>query len=275
MKKIALITYQSKARNAEHYNLHQRFLAIVTEEFATKYNVAPLRVKYQELFAKEDKVYLYNKAFEDTEALTKKDAERDNRQRYFNLTLQSKTFSPDADEAETARKLMFVVKPFLDAAGKPDAENTALLDNMIKKLQSEEVAGWVQTLGLTQTVADLQRLNTEYAELYSHRAEEKRVRTITESLGQLRPQVDKAAEVMFEAISALYLVNALTEKDATKEAEIGAVIDAVNAEIVQFSETLSRRGAGAKIDPDDDSPLIPDTPKEPEGGGEDDRPVIE
>ena len=58
--------------------------------------------------------------------------------------------------------------------------------------------------------------------------------------------------------------------------EIGAVIDAVNAEIVQFSETLSRRGVGkkAKVEPDD-KPIIP--PEEGGGGdgGGSDRPEIE
>ena len=53
--------------------------------------------------------------------------------------------------------------------------------------------------------------------------------------------------------------------------EVGAVIDAVNAEIVQFAETLSRRGIGkkAKVEPDD-KPVTP-----PEEGGGGDRPEIE
>lgn len=58
--------------------------------------------------------------------------------------------------------------------------------------------------------------------------------------------------------------------------EVGAVIDAVNAEIVQFAETLSRRGIGkkAKVEPDDK----PVTPPEEGGGGSGgggDRPEIE
>ena len=82
---------------------------------------------------------------------------------------------------------------------------------------------------------------------------------------------DEAARKLFEAINALYLVNELVDKDQSKETEIGAVIDAVNAEIVQFSETLSRRGVGkkAKVEPDD-KPIIP-----PEEGGGGDRPEIE
>ena len=128
-------------------------------------------------------------------------------------------------------------------------------------------------MGLTEVVASLKTANDEFAELYSRRADEKRVRTVTETLLQVRPQVDDAARKLFEAINAIYMVSEVIEKDAAKMAAIGAVIDAINAEIVQFSETLSRRGIGskAKVDPDD-KPLIP---PEEGGGGEDDRPVIE
>ena len=90
---------------------------------------------------------------------------------------------------------------------------------------------------------------------------------------QVRPLVDEAARKLFEAINAVYMVSEVVEEDAAKMAAVGAVVDAVNAEIVQFSETLSRRGIGSKtkVGPDD-KPLIP---PEGGGGGEEDRPVIE
>lgn len=273
MKKIPEILYLKSARNAEHYNLQEALLKVVSISFATEYKLTELRDSYMSLFEKEDSIYLQNQAFTDTKDLSDKDAARDRLFRLVKLTIQSKELSLTAAEATAGSKLAFVMKPYKQAASKPDAENTAMVSDFVKKLQSDEYSSYVQTLGLTEIVASLKTANDEFAELYSHRADEKRVRTVTENLLQIRPQVDDAARKLFEAINAIYMVSEVIEKDAAKTAAIGAVIDAVNAEIVQFSETLSRRGIGSKVKVDpDDKPVIP---PEEGGGGEDDRPVIE
>lgn len=274
MKKIPEILYLKSARNAEHYNLQEALLKAVSTSFAAEYKLTELRDSYASLFDKEDSIYLQNKAFADTKELSDKDAVRDRLFRLVKLTIQSKQLSLIPAEVAAGDKLAFAMKPYSTAASKPDAENTAMVSDFVKKLQSDEYSSYVQTLGLTEVVASLKTANDEFAELYSRRADEKRVRTVTETLLQIRPQVDDAARKLFEAINAIYMVSEMIEKDAAKTAAIGAVIDAINAEIVQFSETLSRRGIGskAKVNPDDDRPVIP---PEEEGGGEDDRPVIE
>ena len=274
MKKIPEILYLKSARNAEHYNLHEALLKAVSTSFAAEYKLTELRDSYASLFDKEDSIYLQNKAFADTKELSDKDAVRDRLFRLVKLTIQSKQLSLIPAEVAAGDKLAFAMKPYSTAASKPDAENTAMVSDFVKKLQSDEYSSYVQTLGLTEVVASLKTANDEFAELYSRRADEKRVRTVTETLLQIRPQVDDAARKLFEAINAIYMVSEMIEKDAAKTAAIGAVIDAINAEIVQFSETLSRRGIGskAKVNPDDDRPVIP---PEEGGSGEDDRPVIE
>lgn len=274
MKKIPEILYLKSARNAEHYNLQEALLKAVSTSFAAEYKLTELRDSYASLFDKEDSIYLQNKAFADTKELSDKDAVRDRFFRLVKLTIQSKQLSLIPAEVAAGDKLAFAMKPYSTAASKPDAENTAMVSDFVKKLQSDEYSSYVQTLGLTEVVASLKTANDEFAELYSRRADEKRVRTVTETLLQIRPQVDDAARKLFEAINAIYMVSEMIEKDAAKTAAIGAVIDAINAEIVQFSETLSRRGIGskAKVNPDDDRPVIP---PEEGGGGEDDRPVIE
>lgn len=274
MKKIPEILYLKSARNAEHYNLQEALLKAVSTSFAAEYKLTELRDSYMSLFEKEDSIYLQNKAFADTKELSDRDAVRDRFFRLVKLTIQSKQLSLIPAEVAAGDKLAFAMKPYSTAASKPDAENTAMVSDFVKKLQSDEYSSYVQTLGLTEVVASLKTANDEFAELYSRRADEKRVRTVTETLLQIRPQVDDAARKLFEAINAIYMVSEMIEKDAAKTAAIGAVIDAINAEIVQFSETLSRRGIGskAKVNPDDDRPVIP---PEEGGGGEDDRPVIE
>lgn len=275
MKQIPKINYLTQARNAEHYNLYLQTLKIITADFATNYKLTVLRNACAAAFDAEDDAYLQSRAFADTKEIDEKDAVRDKRFRFIFLTTESKELSLVEAEAQAAMKVAFAIAPYTGAASKPFAENTAMVEDMVKKLQSAEYASYVQTLGLTDAVVALKTANDDFVNSFSRRADEKRVRSVSDNLKKLRPVTDEAARKLFDAINALYLVNELVDKDQAKETAIGAVIDAVNAEIVQFSETLSRRGVGkkAKVEPDD-KPIIPPE----EGGGESgggDRPEIE
>lgn len=276
MKKIPAIAYLQRARNAEHYNLQEALLKAISAQFASKYKLDPLRNAYQTLFEKEDAIFLQTRAFADTKELSEKDAVRDRYLRLFKATLLSKELGLSEEDAEAAKRVSYAFDPYTDAAARPDAENTAMVSDMVKKLQSDTYAADLAKLGLTEIVAALKKANDEFAESYSRRADEKRIRRMNESLLEIRPQVDEAAAKLFEAINALYLVNEAIEKDVEKSAEIGAVINAVNAQIVQFSETLSRRGAGkkVKVQPDDKPDITDPTPTPPDQGGSD-RPEIE
>lgn len=273
MKHIPKINYLSQSRNAEHYNLYLQTLNNVSEDFANKYKISPFRDKLVAAFKEEDEAYLQTQAFANTDEIYEKDAASDDRFRYVWLSVQSKLLSPVKAEAEAAKKVTFEIKVYAGAFSKPFAENIAMVTDMVKKLQSDELVPSVQALGLTDAVEALKKANEEFIDIYSRRADEKRVRSVTDNLKKIRPEVDKSAREMFEAINALFLVNELVEKDTAKASELGAVIDAVNAHIVEFSTTLSRRGVGkkAKIEPDD-KPIITDPDPTPP---EDDRPVIE
>ncbi|WP_455638780.1 DUF6261 family protein [Parabacteroides sp.] len=277
MKQISKINYLTQARNAEHYNLYTQVLNIITPVFCTKYKLTAQRDALAAAFDAEDEAYLQSRSFADTKEIEEKDAVRDKRFRFITLTTDSKALSLVPAEAEAAAKVAFAIDPYKGAASKPFSENTAMVIDMVKKLQSADYAPHVQTLGLTDAVVALKTANDDFVTAFSRRADEKRVRSVSDNLKKLRPMTDEAAGKLFEAINALFLVNELIEKDTAKSTEIGAVIDAVNAEIVQFSETLSRRGVGSKvkIEPDDKPLLPPDEGGGDGGGGGDDRPVIE
>ncbi len=274
MRKLNGISYLYRARNAEHYRLQEALLRAITAEFSTKYQLAALREAYSKAFENEDSIYLQTRSFTDTKALNAKDAERDRLFRLVSLTIQNKELSLDATEAETGATLAYVLKPYKGAASKADAENTAMVSDFVKKLQSDDYSSEVEALGLTAAVAALKTANDEFDVIYSHRANEKRVRALAEKIRKARRKVDVAFAKLADAINALYAANKLVEKDATKEAEIGAVIDAANAEILQFAETLSRRGVGKKsTSAADDAPVTDggttegDTSEEDTSGG--------
>ncbi len=274
MRKLNGISYLYRARNAEHYRLQEALLRAITAEFSTKYQLAALREAYSKAFENEDSIYLQTRSFTDTKALNAKDAERDRLFRLVSLTIQNKELSLDATEAETGATLAYVLKPYKGATSKADAENTAMVSDFVKKLQSDDYSSEVEALGLTAAVAALKTANDEFDVIYSHRANEKRVRALAEKIRKARRKVDVAFAKLADAINALYAANELVEKDATKEAEIGAVIDAANAEILQFAETLSRRGVGKKsTSAADDAPVTDggttegDTSEEDTSGG--------
>jgi hypothetical protein len=66
-------------------------------------------------------------------------------------------------------------------------------------------------------------------------------------------------------------------KTATVEAELGQMIDKINALIIQLQQTLARRGAGGKVERPGGTPTMPDDgdddetpdPTLPGGGGGD------
>ena len=262
MKKIAEITYLGAARNAEHYDLQNSLLNAITAGFATKFGISELRVKYEDLFRKEDNAYLQTQAFADTRMIDEKDALRDQRFRLIDLTVQSKLLGLTPAEQEAAQKIAFAMKVYANAPNRPFAENTAMVDDMVQKLQTDEYAPAIKTLGLTEAVAALKTANDDFKLVFSHRADEKLVRATTDTLKMVRPEVDAAFLALSEAINAIYFVAETIEKSSTKAAELGAVIDAANAVILQFSGTLSRRGAGKKITVSPSDPSKPSKPDE-------------
>ena len=99
------------------------------------------------------------------------------------------------------------------------------------------------------------------------RSGEKLVRASNENMKSIRPKVDTAYRSLASAINALYQVNSLITRSATTEAELGGLIDGVNALIVQLHQTLSLRGAGNTSDVNTDDTVSPGGGGAPSDGG--------
>lgn len=265
MKEI-IETYFGGARNAEHYQIHAGILAIITSEFAEKYRFSKIREEYAALFKTEDTVYLQSRAYEDTKSINQKDAERD---RVFTMVRQTiDTFAgwPVASKREAGEKLAFVLKPFRGANSKPIAENIAMITNFLQEIRRDDLKDAVTEIGIDDLLTLLEKLNDECSTIYNSRSDAKLARSVADNLREIRPKVDDAFRVTAKAINSLFMVNQLVEQDAGKEQELGDAIDRINALLLQFSETLSRRKAGTKADvkPGPDAPTD-DKPEERPG----------
>lgn len=257
----------NNARNAEHYQFHSDVLSIVTEEVAAAQKIESLRSEYVALFEKENAAFIQNRAYESTKDVEAKDRERDDLFLYIKQTVDSNLYCPVANKKAAAEKLSFAMKPYRSANTKAFAENTAQVTNLVQDLQSEAYAGYVELLGLTEAVAQLQVANNEFNAIYMGRSGEKLVRASNENMKSIRPKVDTAYRSLASAINALYQVNFLITRSATTEAELGGLIDGVNALIIQLHQTLSLRGAGSTADVNTDDTVSPGGGDAPSDGG--------
>lgn len=245
MKEIDNIPKLAIARNAEHYQFHSDVSAVLTAELAEAQGIGDLRKAYAELFAAEDKAYALSRGLADTKEVEARDATRDQWARYIFQTVEAKGISPFEDEQEAAERLRVKLSPYWNCHSLPYAENTAAVTNMTADMQSDDEKDDVETLGLTKAVAQLKAANDDFNAAYTGRSSEKETRELTDKMKQIRPQVDEAYRSLAQAVNSLYNVNALITKDAATETTLSAVIDSVNALILQLSQTVSLRGAKA------------------------------
>ena len=257
----------NNARNAEHYQFHSDVLSIVTEEVAAAQKIESLRSEYVALFEKENAAFIQNRAYESTKDVEAKDRERDDLFLYIKQTVDSNLYCPVANKKAAAEKLSFAMKPYRSANTKAFAENTAQVTNLVQDFQSEAYVGYVELLGLTEAVVQLQVANNEFNAIYMGRSGEKLVRASNENMKSIRPKVDTAYRSLASAINALYQVNSLITRSATTEAELGGLIDGVNALIIQLHQTLSLRGAGSTADVNTDDTVSPGGGDAPSDGG--------
>ena len=274
MKEIVSVDL-AKGRNAEHFQFHANVLTFATSALAVELKIETLQKTYADLFKREDDLYMQARAYEETQAMNEKDRERDDLFIYIKQVVAAMLYSPVPEKKIAAQKIEFQMRPYKDAASKPVAENTAQVTNCLQVLESDANTAYITALGLTDVLPLLKQANNEFNELYVNRSDVKLGRVSNDNLKSVRSQTDEAYRAMVKAINALWLVNETITHDAAQAAKLGGLIDNVNALIVQFSETLSRRKAGTKPNIPVDPTPKPDPDPDPKPDPDDDRPVIE
>lgn len=274
MKEIVAANLNN-ARNAEHFQFHANVLTFATSALAVELKIETLQKTYADLFKREDDLYMQTRAYEETQAMNEKDRERDDLFIYIKQVVAAMLYSPVPEKKIAAQKIEFQMRPYKDAASKPAAENTAQVTNCLQVLESDANMAYITALGLTDVLPLLKQANNEFNELYVNRSDVKLGRVSNDNLKSVRSQTDEAYRAMVKAINALWLVNETITHDAAQAAKLGGLIDNINALIVQFSETLSRRKAGTKPNIPVDPTPEPDPDPTPKPDPDDDRPVIE
>lgn len=268
------VPYSGKSRNSEHDYLFNKLVAAITQEFATKHNFLAYHQRMTAALADENASYTRTTKYVDTDALVQKDNTRDNLFRRLKLHMQSAELDPDADVAAAAAKC-------LEAMGSqnpstlPYTENTAAVNDIVDKLESDHYAPSVEKVGATQLVADLKAANDDFDALYTARADERYARnTSAPDMKVARTAMEAAYADVADILNALYIQSSILAPDEETLAEVTAIAKAVNALISQYTLVLARRGVGKTTDDDassagttdDDASGTPTPePEEPDG----------
>lgn len=242
MKKMEAI-HLNNARNGEHYQFHADVLALLDEATAAAAGFSALRREYAGRFAREEVLYGRNRGYECTPEIVRKDEERDRLFLYLKQTVDTRRTAPDPSEREAAGRLAFLLEPYRDSHRRPASENTAMVTSLTDELRGPEYGEAVARLGLTETAEALRRANEEFNGLYAERAAEKLERRSRGTLKRARAEVDKTYLRIARLLDALYLVNAEITRSPETEAELGRLVDGVNALVLQLRETMGRRRA--------------------------------
>ena len=281
MKKANDISYLNNARNGEHYQLYSSLLNLVTEELAEKYGLTTYRSRFATAFAKENKVYVGNQGYIQTESVLEKSTATNLRFRALDLAIQSKQLSLEADEAAAAKRLVFEIKKYRKAAQKSQTDQIAMMKDLVDTFETEYTED-MATAGVTDLLNDLKTAVTDFETVLYERADEQMARSEMETMKSIRPKVESAFDDLANLITALYLVAAYIDNDSEKATELETLIDAINTRILHFQSTLSRRGVGTtekgseeETDPEEPETITPEiTAVYQKEGGDPENPLL-
>lgn len=263
----------------EHVNFYTDFIAL-TERYgaaALHYEDADM-ARLRQLHAMEQDLVARSSAHIETAEMQELEQQRDVLGQYVIDTVRASQSMPIASKAADARELWIVLSPYVGFYDMPNKQETAAIDGMVSDLEKEENAPRVASLGLTDFVAELKRVNAEYRELYIQRMEARNAGKTADSK-TIRPEMD----ALYKFITTV----AFAHNVVSPSEQIAAYISIVNALIGETNASYNQRTGNTKAQTDS-TPLPPPTTDtepgttpEPEptpdptpdtGGGGDDNP---
>lgn len=251
------------------------------EYIKQKSSLVPLYTALGQALQKEDECLKLSQKLFTTDQIKELDKLRDKLYWGYKAIVEAYLDYPLPSEAEAAKYLNQHIKDYAIDPRENRQKESGLLLNFTADLQGK-FAAYVQTLHLTDYVAQLKLANDQLIEATSVRTEE-RSQMLTGALAEAQLQTDAAYRSMVEMVNAL----ALVEGDAPYAAYINymnALIKEYKQDILNQSTSGASSGGGTTTVPEDGTEPEPDpnptptpvpepdpTPDpEPDSGEEDD-----
>ena len=260
MKKIVK-SPKSRAQHAQHVTFMKNVSSAVPESMATKYGFAPQWTAFNGALGNEVANYKPDKGFLNTPEVVSIDRKRDEVYLFYSRIVRDYAdYCPEEEKKKAATTLAFVFQEAGDVARKELSAETALLNDIIERLQEEPYASALAVIGLEEMPEKLKAANDAFNAIFVERTSAEREAAFATNLKTLRPITDDAYDDMVEAINALYAVNELVAKDEETRTELGEIIDNVNALVVRLKKTVGSSTSSSK-NPDDTPEPTPVTPE--------------
>ena len=224
----------------------------------------------------EERTLQSNSAAE-TPEMQAAEADRDTTANYIVRRVLNPDQLPLATERAAARAMEPFFRGYAGIASLPVAQETEVINGLLRDLAKPEYAEHVATLGLAAAIAELKRLNDKYAELSAARDKELSARTENVNFATL---ADEAQDLLDDMIA---LANASSLLQPSEEARV--FIRDANHLFAQVRTAYKQRakatpstsgtgepGTTEPTNPDDEGTDLPFEPTDPEPGGETESP---
>ena len=100
-----------------------------------------------------------------TRQMREKDAERTRTATFIFGIVRTMRFSPDAEQAEAARRLSYLIRAYVRMQNISIKRRTARIATLLFDLNKPEYAAQLNVMGLTHAVSTLGRIQEEYSEM--------------------------------------------------------------------------------------------------------------
>lgn len=253
--------YLQHLNKAEFSSLMNLVIELVDEGTATALGIpeATLEEMRKDLELLRS-INLESKASEETATLDELESQRDALVTYILSTCRNGRSLVIATKKAAAESLYRQLGVYSGITSKPNRQETELIIGMVADLRKEENAEAIATLGLTEEIDELERVNNEYATLDLSRMKAK-ANTKTETSAAIRERMMTQYDIVTNFGFAQSLINP-SEATATFINHLNQAIDDTQTAYNQ------RMGKTAGDKPNDTVPIDPGTEPEPTDPGE-------
>lgn len=243
---------------AEYLNLMSRLRVLI--ETATPEAVGLTAAEFEEFADLVDKLQRrvnWTSASDLTETIDQLDKQRDSLLTLIFGIIGSYMSLPDTALGKAAVWLERVTRPYKSIQSDPAQQESVKINGLLLDLEAEEAKTHLETLHLTEQVAELKTVNDQYITLTSQRARDTEADK-QEPVTDLRKRIDP----LYEAIRVITLSESVcAPTDVTAEFILG-----FNATLREVNNLYNLRSGKTQEEPAD--PVLPGTdPTEP-GEGE-------
>ena len=186
----------SRLNNAEYTYFAGQIVTRILADTAEALHVpAATLAAYKANYEKMVELVAQSRISEETAEIAEVDSEEDAIIVYINATIRNAKSSPLSDKKAASTALYNVTKPYIGIQRLPQRQQVQKVSGLLSDLAKEEVATYIETLGLVEEIERLDTLNARYLDLLTRRADSQ-VTNAVESAKPIRTEMDALYDEM-------------------------------------------------------------------------------